>query len=56
MSVRRPLFKAVSKKLVYEDDKYADSDAVIASKRMLKAAGVEMVQLLKRIRIAVEVD
>ncbi len=32
-------------KIVYRDDKYADTDAVRASKRMLESAGVELVQL-----------
>lgn len=32
------------KTIVYDDDKYYDTPAVIASKRMLKAAGVEMVK------------
>lgn len=31
------------RKLVYDSDKYADSVNVLASKRMLKSAGVEMV-------------
>lgn len=44
------------KKLVYEDDKYADSDAVVASKRMLSAAGLEMVRLPKKIRVSVNID
>lgn len=33
------------KTIVYESDKYADADNVIASKRMLRAAGVELNQL-----------
>ena len=33
------------KKIVYESDKYADTDAIKASKRMLNAAGVELQQL-----------
>lgn len=32
-------------RIVYESDKYADTDGTKASKRMLKAAGVELVQL-----------
>ena len=32
-------------RIVYESDKYADTDATIASKRMLRAAGVELYQL-----------
>lgn len=33
------------RKIIYESDKYADTDATKASKRMLNAAGVELVQL-----------
>lgn len=33
------------RRVVYESDKYADTDGTIASKRMLKAAGVELVQI-----------
>lgn len=40
-------------KLVYESDKYASSDSVLASKRMLESAGVKMVQLTKKIKIEV---
>lgn len=41
------------KKIVYECDKYADQDNVIASKKMLNAAGVELVQLPYAIKLAV---
>ncbi len=43
------------RKVIYECDKYADQDNVIASKRMLNAAGVELVQLNKKISIEVKV-
>ena len=43
------------RKIVYEEDKYADQDNVIASKRMLQASGVELVRLGKRIALQVEV-
>lgn len=33
------------KKIYYESDKYADADNTIASKRMLTAAGVDLIQL-----------
>ncbi len=33
------------KKVVYESDKYDGTDANIASKKMLRAAGIELVQL-----------
>ena len=41
------------KRVVYECDKYADTDSVIASKRMLRSAGVELVQLPERIYLSV---
>lgn len=41
------------KKIVYECDKYADQDNVIASKKMLNAAGVELVQLPYAIKLSV---
>lgn len=43
------------KEIIYEDDKYATSDSVLASKRMLNAAGVKLRQTGTRITIAVEV-
>ena len=43
------------RRIVYEDDKYATADNVIASKRMLNEAGVELVRLGKRVRLNVEV-
>ena len=33
------------RRIVYESDKYANTDSTIASKRMLQAAGVELYQL-----------
>lgn len=41
------------KRIVYESDKYAQTDATCASKRMLKAAGVELVQLPYAITLTV---
>ena len=41
-------------RIVYESDKYADTDATIASKRMLRAAGVELYQLPYRIQMQVQ--
>ena len=41
-------------KIVYEDDKYAHTDAVKASKRMLKAAGVKFEQLNEVIKLDVQ--
>lgn len=40
-------------KIVYEDDKYADTDAVKASKRMLDAAAVQYVALGKKVKVEV---
>ena len=41
-------------RIIYESDKYADTDATIASKRMLRAAGVELYQLPYRIQMQVQ--
>lgn len=41
-------------RIVYESDKYADTDGVIASKRMLHAAGVELVQLPYSMKLDVQ--
>ena len=42
------------KKIVYESDKYNGVDTNISSKRMLKAAGVELVRISNTISIQVE--
>lgn len=42
------------KKIVYESDKYNGVDTNIASKRMLKAAGVQLVRISNTIKIDVE--
>ena len=39
----KAIIQAGIKKLVYDSDKYADQTNVLASKRMLKSAGVEMI-------------
>jgi len=44
------------KEIVYESDKYADTDAVKASKRMLEAAGVKLTQAKRSIQIKVELE
>ncbi len=44
------------RKVVYECDKYAKEDNVIASKKMLRAAGVELVQLDKKISLTVKIE
>lgn len=43
------------RRIVYENDKYAGENNVIASKKMLKAAGVELVPLHKKVKLHVEV-
>lgn len=40
------------RRLVYEDDKYAATESVIASKRMLAAAGVSMQRLPQKIKLS----
>ena len=42
------------KKIVYESDKYANTEMVMASKKMLASASVECVQLQDTIKINVE--
>ncbi|WP_159649893.1 deoxycytidylate deaminase [Erysipelothrix aquatica] len=42
--------------VVYEDDKYAATDSVIASKRMLTSAGVTLRRLEKPVRIELVKD
>ena len=44
------------RKVVYECDKYAKEDNVIAAKKMLRAAGVELVQLDKKISLTVKIE
>lgn len=40
-------------RIVYESDKYADTETTIASKKMLHAAGIELVQLPYRVHLQV---
>ncbi|MGN0512846.1 MAG: deoxycytidylate deaminase [Lachnospiraceae bacterium] len=40
----KAIIQAGIKSIVYKEDKYADTPSVIASKRMFKAAGVEMIK------------
>lgn len=44
------------RKIIYECDKYAQEDNVIASKKMLRAAGVELVQLDKKVSIQISIE
>ena len=41
-------------RIVYESDKYANTDATIASKKMLRAAGVILQQLPYKVNLCVE--
>lgn len=43
------------KEIVYEDDKYAETEYVIASKRMLESAGVSIRQTPKKISVVLSV-
>lgn len=42
--------------IIYEDDKYAETDIVKASKRMLKSAGVQLRQLPKKISVVLSLQ
>ena len=42
------------KRIVYESDKYADTETTIASKKMLQAEGIELLQLENTIKLSVE--
>ena len=42
------------RRIVYESDKYADTDGTVASKTMLKAAGVELVRIENTISLSVQ--
>ena len=42
------------KRIVYESDKYADTDGIKASKAMLEAAGVELVRIQNTIKLNIE--
>lgn len=44
------------KTLIYESDKYADTSAVLASKKMLKAAGVSCIQLDHQVSIHLNIQ
>ena len=41
-------------RIVYESDKYADTDGTKASKRMLKAAGVQLEQLPYQMELSIQ--
>ena len=44
------------KKIIYEDDKYADSETTRASKRMLQSTNVELVRLDYRIDLTLNIS
>lgn len=44
------------KRLVYEDDKYANTESVMASKKMLLAAGVKLEQMPYRLKVNIKKD
>ena len=50
----KAIIQAGIKRIVYESDKYADTETTIASKKMLQAAGIELVQLENTIKLSVE--
>ena len=50
----KAIIKSGIKRIVYESDKYANTESTIASKRMLEAAGVELEQLPYCINLRVE--
>lgn len=52
----KAIIQAGIAEIVYEDDKYAQTDIVKASKRMLNSAGVRLRQLPHRIRVSVNVE
>lgn len=43
-------------KIVYESDKYAETDSTLASKRMLTSAGVELCKLNYSVKLTVNLD
>ena len=50
----KAIVQAGIKTVVYEDDKYADTDSVIVSKRILQGAGITLRQLKTPIRLSLE--
>lgn len=43
------------RKIIYESDKYADTEIVQASKKMLTSAGIELVQLEKCVKLETQI-
>ena len=52
----KAIIQAGIAEIVYEDDKYADTDIVKASKRMLNSAGVVLRQLPHRVRVRLDIE
>ena len=50
----KAIIQAGIRRIVYESDKYQNTDTTIASRRMLKAAGIELVQLENAVVLHVE--
>lgn len=50
----KAIIQAGIRKVVYESDKYGTTESTRASKRMLKAANIELVQLSSTIELAVK--
>lgn len=49
----KAIIQAGIQEIVYESDKYAESESVLASKRMFKSAGIKIRQLTKTVKIDV---
>ena len=50
----KAIIQAGIRRIVYESDKYADTETTIASKRMLVSAGVELCRIENTIKLTVE--
>ncbi len=50
----KAIIQAGISRIVYECDKYADTEAVIISKKMLNAAGVQLVQIAPTKKLIIE--
>ena len=50
----KAIIQAGIKRIIFESDKYDGADTNIASKRMLRAAGVELVRISHTVKLSVE--
>ncbi len=50
----KAIIQAGIKEIVYEDDKYADSDSVQVSKRMLKEAGISLRKTDHKVQVSLD--